>query len=67
MKNRFNEERARFYVTQVILAVGYLHADHILYRDLKPENVLINEDGYICLADFGLSRILNSDEQALTF
>lgn len=46
-EKRFSEKRARFYITQVILAVGYLHGQHIIYRDLKPENILIREDGYI--------------------
>lgn len=66
-EKRFPESRVRFYASQVILAIGYLHGKKIIYRDLKPENILISEDGYIKLADFGLSRILNPDEQALTF
>lgn len=66
-EKRFPETRTRFYVAQVILAIGYLHGKKIIYRDLKPENILITEDGYIKLADFGLSRILNPNEQALTF
>ncbi len=66
-EKRFSEDRTRFYAAQVILAVGFLHGKKIIYRDLKPENILISEDGYIKLADFGLSRILNTDEQATTF
>jgi serum/glucocorticoid-regulated kinase 2 len=66
-ERRFNVDRTKFYAAQVILAIGFLHDKKIIYRDLKPENILIAEDGYIKLADFGLSRILNPDEQALTF
>jgi serine/threonine protein kinase len=66
-EKRFSEERTKFYSAQVILAIGFLHGKKIIYRDLKPENILISEDGYIKLADFGLSRILGQDEQALTF
>jgi tRNA A-37 threonylcarbamoyl transferase component Bud32 len=66
-EKRFSEERTKFYAAQVILAIGFLHGKKIIYRDLKPENILISEDGYIKLADFGLSRILGQDEQALTF
>ncbi len=39
-----------------MLAIEYLHKNSIIYRDLKPENILIGKDGYIRLADFGLSR-----------
>jgi serum/glucocorticoid-regulated kinase 2 len=51
----------------VALALGHLHAQNIIYRDLKPENILMGEDGYICLTDFGLAKILGTDEQAFSF
>jgi len=53
---RLNEEQAKFYFAEVLLAIEYLHSHGIVYRDLKPENVLIDIDGHICLADFGLSK-----------
>ena len=51
----FEEEEAKFYIAELILAIEYLHLNNILYRDLKPENILIHSDGHIKLADFGLA------------
>ena len=52
----FNEVRARFYCAQILLALQELHELDIIYRDLKPENVLIDSEGHIKLTDFGLSK-----------
>ncbi|KAF9590243.1 hypothetical protein IFM89_032021 [Coptis chinensis] len=51
----FSENAARFYVAEVLLAMEYLHMLGIIYRDLKPENVLVRDDGHIMLSDFDLS------------
>ncbi|GLT35421.1 hypothetical protein SLA2020_098750 [Shorea laevis] len=51
----FSEPAARFYASEVLLALEYLHMMGVVYRDLKPENVLVREDGHIMLSDFDLS------------
>ncbi|GAB2280443.1 Serine/threonine-protein kinase AGC1-7 [Dionaea muscipula] len=51
----FTEEAARFYASEVLLALEYLHMLGIVYRDLKPENVLVRDEGHIMLSDFDLS------------
>ncbi|XP_037436659.1 serine/threonine-protein kinase RHS3-like isoform X2 [Triticum dicoccoides] len=51
----FTEHAARFYASEVLLALEYLHMLGVVYRDLKPENVLVREEGHIMLSDFDLS------------
>ncbi|CAI0544235.1 unnamed protein product [Linum tenue] len=51
----FSEHATRFFVAEVLLALEYLHMLGVVYRDLKPENVLVREDGHIMLSDFDLS------------
>ena len=58
----FTEEEARFFVAEILLAIEYLHSFDIIYRDLKPENVLIDSEGHAKLADFGLAKE-NIDER----
>ena len=55
-KAKLAEDEVKFYIAQIVLGIGYLHDQGIAHRDLKLENVLIGEDGYIKLIDFGLAR-----------
>ncbi|ORZ20694.1 kinase-like domain-containing protein [Absidia repens] len=56
-KNKsFSESTARFYAAEVLLAIEYLHHLDIAYRDIKPENILLDAQGHIKLADFGFSK-----------
>ncbi|PAA54572.1 hypothetical protein BOX15_Mlig033704g2 [Macrostomum lignano] len=52
----FSEERTRFYAAEIVTAIGYLHDMNIVYRDLKLENLLLDEMGHIRIADFGLCK-----------
>eukprot|EP01139_Manchomonas_bermudensis_P005105 Amastigsp_a174663_523.p1 type:complete len:474 gc:universal Amastigsp_a174663_523:137-1558(+) len=54
---RFPMTRARLYTAEITAALEYLHSVGVIYRDLKPENVLIHHDGHIKLLDFGLSKL----------
>ncbi|XP_059307702.1 protein kinase G11A-like [Lycium ferocissimum] len=54
-EKRFDEAAVRFYTSEVVVALEYLHMMGIIYRDLKPENVLVRSDGHIMLTDFDLS------------
>ncbi|KAL3283502.1 hypothetical protein HHI36_006641 [Cryptolaemus montrouzieri] len=54
----FEETEARFYVGCVVEAFQYLHERGIVYRDLKPENLLIADNGYVKLTDFGFAKII---------
>lgn len=61
-------EEVRLYIAELSLALNFLHNKKIIYRDLKPENILLDANGHVKLTDFGLSKILDvDDETASTF
>jgi len=55
-EKNFSESRARFYAAEIGCALGYLHQNNIIYRDLKPENLLLDRYGHIVMTDFGLCK-----------
>ena len=59
----FNNEKTKFYILELVLAIEFLHKKNMIYRDLKPENILLDEKGHVKLTDFGLSKILDEDNE----
>lgn len=66
-KKRFKENEVIFYAAQMTIAIGYLHMKGIVHRDLKLENILIGEDGYIKIIDYGLAKMLGENQETTSF
>jgi serine/threonine protein kinase len=64
-EKKFPEPVVRLWIAELVLAYGYLHDLNVVFRDLKPENLLLDAQGHLHLADFGLSKQVVSHEQAL--
>ena len=65
-KKSFSVAETQFFLAELALALGKLHELDIIYRDLKPENVLVDHDGHIKLTDFGLAKKDVSEENRPT-
>ena len=59
MLKGMEESLARFYIASIVLALEYLHENSIVYRDLKPENVFIDSQGFVKLGDFGFAKVIS--------
>ncbi len=60
------EDHCRFYAAEMLLGLADLHAKRVVYRDLKPENTLLDEAGHIRISDFGLGHQLTSERKFQT-
>ena len=65
-QGRLTTAEMRFYAAEVTSVLSYLHSQGIVYRDLKPENVLIAQTGHIKLTDFGCAKKLRNGERTFT-
>lgn len=59
----FTEEIIRDLMSQIIVGIEILHQSGILYRELKPENILVTDEGHIKLTDYGLSKVIIEDKK----
>lgn len=66
-RTKFGEKMVKFYVGCVVLAFEYMHNKNIIYRDLKPENLLLTANGYIKVVDFGFSKTVPAGKKTWTF
>ena len=57
---KLDSDHSKFYAAQVTLMLEYMHSKNIIYRDLKPENLLIDVTGYLKLTDFGFAKVVGS-------
>lgn len=61
-QGKMTENRCRFYAAEILLALEEMNSLNIAYRDLKPENVLLDEYGHIRVSDFGLCKVLRQSQ-----
>lgn len=66
-RKRLPEECVKFYAAQICMAVGYLHDKGIMHRDLKLENILVDDRGFLKIIDYGLAKTLKENKLSKTF
>eukprot|EP00179_Madagascaria_erythrocladioides_P005902 CAMPEP_0198312472 /NCGR_PEP_ID=MMETSP1450-20131203/3822_1 /TAXON_ID=753684 ORGANISM="Madagascaria erythrocladiodes, Strain CCMP3234" /NCGR_SAMPLE_ID=MMETSP1450 /ASSEMBLY_ACC=CAM_ASM_001115 /LENGTH=486 /DNA_ID=CAMNT_0044015417 /DNA_START=72 /DNA_END=1532 /DNA_ORIENTATION=+ len=66
MGGKLSEAHARQIAAEVVLAVNHVHSLGVVYRDIKPENILLDSEGHIRLADFGLAKFLEGGRHGRT-
>lgn len=67
-RKRFDEATVKFYAAQLVLGLGHLHSKHqVIHRDMKLENILLDQEGYIKIIDYGLAKMYDDSKLATTF
>ena len=59
----FTENQTKFFITNIIIALDYIHSKKIIHRDIKPENLLLDMNGYLRLTDFGIAVLNKKDNK----
>ena len=65
-KRTFSEIETKFFISNMILALEYIHSKNIIHRDIKPENLVLESSGYLRITDFGVAKINEEDNSSET-
>ena len=65
-KSTFTELETKFFISNMILALEYIHSNNIIHRDIKPENLVLESNGYLRITDFGVAKINEKDNSSET-
>ena len=65
-KKAFTEQETKFFISNLILSLEYIHSQKIIHRDIKPENLVLDSKGYVRLTDFGIAKINEKDNSSET-
>ena len=65
-KKKFTEKETKFFISNIILALEYIHSKNIIHRDIKPENLVLELNGYLRITDFGVAKINEADNSSET-
>ena len=65
-KKTFTEQETKFFISNMIIALEYIHSKNIIHRDIKPENLVLESNGYLRITDFGVAKINEKDNSSET-